>query len=111
MMAASAAETAKAEMNKMKAGKTGWLRKTVMVLRLIGKAPGLLIRLAVQYRGFRKEYVRAAMAQGMPVEAARRLARQMRPMEMLGSFRKAQQKDRISGEFPSKDSTARDIVH
>ena len=97
-------------MNKKKAGKTGWLRKTVMVLRLVGKAPGLLFRLAVQYRGFRNAYVRAAMAQGMPVEAARRFARQMRPLEMLGSFRKSQQKGRISEEFPPKDAPARDVV-
>ena len=94
-----------------KAGKTGWLRKAVLVLRLIGKAPGLLIRLGFSYRGFKKEYVRAAMAQGMPMEAARRFARQMRPLEMLGSFRKSQQKDRISGEFPPKDAPARDMVH
>jgi hypothetical protein len=111
MMAASAAETAKADMRGEKAGKTGWLRKAVLVLRLIGKAPGLLVRLAVQYRGFKKEYVRAAMAQGMPVEAARQTARQMRPLEMLGTFRKSRQKDRISGEFPPKDDPARDIVH
>jgi hypothetical protein len=110
MTAASAAETAKADMNKKKAGKTGWFRKTVLLLRLIGKAPGLLIRLVYQYRGFKKEYVRAAMAQGMPMEAARRFARQMRPLELLGSFRKSQQKDRISGEFAPKDAPARDIV-
>ena len=82
-----------------------------MVLRLIGKAPGHLVWMAVQYRGFRNEYVRAAMAQGMPVEAARQTARQMRPLEMMRTFRKSQQKDKISREFPSKEAPARDIVH
>ena len=109
MTAASAAETAKAAMNKKKAGKTGRLRQAVIALRLIGKAPGLLVRIAVQYRGFRKAYVRAAMAQAMPAEAARKTAGQMRPLEMMRTFRKSQQKDRNSGGLSSPSPQAGDF--
>lgn len=55
-------------------------------LRLVPRLAGVLFRAALAYRGFEREFVRAAALEGMPEDLARGIARQLRPREMARGF-------------------------
>ena len=71
----------------MTAVKRSKLRTLALVLRLMCKAPGLLLRTSRAYRGFRRAFIASAAAQGMPPQVARELARGLRPMAVFRSLK------------------------
>lgn len=68
--------------------KRGFLKALLPGLRLIGWSPALLVQTGKAYRGFRRQYIKHATEQGMPIKAARQLAREMRPFAILKGLRK-----------------------
>ncbi len=67
----------------MGAKRTGKLKTAVGVLRLAGMTPGLLFRSGSAFRRFKRNYVKAAAAEGLPESLARELADQLRPMSVI----------------------------
>ena len=63
------------------------LRTLAMALRLLSRAPRLLLITSRAYRGFRKAFIASAVAQGMPAQIARKLARGLRPLTVLNSLK------------------------
>lgn len=60
----------------------GRLQALWQALRLMGSLPGVMIEASWRYRAFERQFVRGAVAQGLPQAEARALARQMRPAQL-----------------------------
>jgi hypothetical protein len=90
-MTANTIDPSACEMSRKKACRSERLHALAMLLWLACKAPGLLARVVLAYRGFQKAYVRAAVARGMQQVAAREIAGQLRPMALAKTFRKQEQ--------------------
>jgi hypothetical protein len=68
------------------------LRTAGVVLRLAGHLPGIMLKASRSYRRYRDSFLKAAMAEGMPKELARALAREAKPGNILRGLHSANKK-------------------